>query len=111
MDDHDSESFVTDEEANDDREEEEDEIFEEGELWSDRMTRLESEQEELNSSLIALTSHFAQVQLRLKQIVDASPEEKEQLLKDLEEFAFRGIPNDRPPQIEYGKVLFKYFVS
>ena len=36
-----------------------------------------------------------QVQFRLKQIVDASPEEKEQLLKELEEFANRGIPDVR----------------
>lgn len=32
------------------------------------------------------------MQLRLRQIVDAPPGEKEALLKDLEEFAFRGIP-------------------
>lgn len=44
---------------------------------SDRLHNLEEEQEKLNSSLIALTSHFAQVQFRLKQIVDASSEEKE----------------------------------
>jgi RUN domain-containing protein 1 len=34
-----------------------------------------------------------QVQFRLKQIVDADPESKEQLLRELEEFAFRGIPD------------------
>lgn len=53
---------------------------------------LEEQYELLNSSLIALTTHFAQVQFRLRQIVDAAPEEKEILLKNLEEFAFRGIP-------------------
>ncbi|KAF8782351.1 RUN domain-containing protein 1 [Argiope bruennichi] len=62
---------------------------------SERLKRLEEEQEQLNSSLIALTSHFAQVQFRLKQIGEASPEEKENLLKELEEFAFRGIPDIR----------------
>ncbi|XP_054707861.1 RUN domain-containing protein 1-like [Uloborus diversus] len=62
---------------------------------AERLRRLEEEQEQLNSSLIALTTHFAQVQLRLKQIVDASQEEKENLLKELEEFAFRGIPDIR----------------
>ena len=36
---------------------------------------------------------FLQVQFRLKQIVDADPESKEQLLRELEEFAFRGIPD------------------
>ncbi|XP_012278847.1 RUN domain-containing protein 1 [Orussus abietinus] len=59
----------------------------------ERLKVLEEEQETLNSSLIALTTHFAQVQFRLRQIVDAPTEEKESLLKELEEFAFRGIPN------------------
>ncbi|GFQ87644.1 RUN domain-containing protein 1 [Trichonephila clavata] len=62
---------------------------------SERLKHLEDEQEQLNASLIALTSHFAQVQFRLKQIGEASPEEKENLLKELEEFAFRGIPDIR----------------
>lgn len=63
--------------------------------FNERLQEMEEEQEQLNSSLIALTSHFAQVQLRLKQIVDADSEEKERLLKELEEFAFRGIPDTR----------------
>lgn len=54
---------------------------------------LEEEQDMLNSSLFALTTHFAQVQFRLRQIVDAPSEDKEELLKALEEFAFRGIPD------------------
>lgn len=33
------------------------------------------------------------MQFRLRQIVDASPDDKDQLLKSLEEFAFRGIPD------------------
>lgn len=70
---------------------------------TERLQKLEEEQEQLNSSLIALTTHFAQVQFRLKQIVEASPEEKENLLKDLEEFAFRGIPDIR--QYETGLEL------
>ncbi|KAF4526334.1 hypothetical protein B566_EDAN012261 [Ephemera danica] len=60
---------------------------------------MEEQQELLNSSLIALTTHFAQVQFRLRQIVDAPPDEKETLLKDLEEFAFRGIPDVREPKM------------
>lgn len=44
---------------------------------ADQLQKLEEEQEMLNSSLMALTSHFAQVQFRLKQIVDAEPEDKE----------------------------------
>ncbi|XP_008556714.1 RUN domain-containing protein 1 isoform X2 [Microplitis demolitor] len=59
----------------------------------DRLKVLEEEQDVLNSSLIALTTHFAQVQFRLRQIVDAPTDQKESLLKELEEFAFRGIPD------------------
>ncbi|XP_065165150.1 RUN domain-containing protein 1 isoform X2 [Atheta coriaria] len=47
----------------------------------------------LSSSLFALTTHFAQVQFRLRQIVEANADDKEDLLKNLEEFAFRGIPD------------------
>lgn len=61
-----------------------------GSKESERLHLLEEEQEQLNSSLMALTSHFAQVQFRLKQIVDADSESKEHLLRELEEFAFRG---------------------
>ena len=39
-----------------------------------------------------------QVQFRLKQIVAAEPTEKEKLLKELEEFADRGIPDLRAIQ-------------
>ena len=44
---------------------------------AERLKHLEDEQEQLNSSLLALTTHFAQVQFRLKQIVSAPAEEKE----------------------------------
>lgn len=60
---------------------------------AEKIKNLEEEQEILNSSLFALTTHFAQVQFRLKQVVNAHVDEKEDLLKSLEEFAFRGIPN------------------
>jgi len=43
----------------------------------ERLACLEAEQEQLNSSLLALTTHFAQVQFRLKQIVAAEPNVKE----------------------------------
>lgn len=43
----------------------------------EEMERLEKEQEQLNSSLLALTTHFAQVQFRLKHIVSAEAEDKE----------------------------------
>jgi len=60
---------------------------------AEKVKIMEEEQEELNSSLMALTSHYAKVQLRLQQIVAAPGESREELLKDLEQFAFRGIPN------------------
>ncbi|XP_030849123.1 RUN domain-containing protein 1 [Strongylocentrotus purpuratus] len=62
---------------------------------ADQLRNLEEEQEQLNSSLLALTSHFAQVQFRLKQVVTAPGGEKESLLKELEEFAFKGCPDVR----------------
>lgn len=40
----------------------------------------------------ALTSHFAQVQFRLRQIVESPQTDRDGLLQSLEEFAFRGIP-------------------
>lgn len=61
----------------------------------DKLHYLEEEQEQLNSSLLALTTHFAQVQFRLKQIVSAEAEDREVLLKELEDFAFKGIPDVR----------------
>ena len=62
----------------------------------ERVRQMEEEQEELSSSLMALTSHYAKVQLRLQQIVAAPNSAREELLRDLEQFAFRGIPNMRP---------------
>ena len=63
----------------------------------EKVKQMEEEQEELSSSLMALTSHYAKVQLRLQQIVAAPNSAREELLRDLEQFAFRGIPNLRPP--------------
>jgi RUN domain-containing protein 1 len=58
-----------------------------------RLKALEKEQEQLNYSLMSLTTHFAQVQFRLKQIIQSPDNDKESLLKDLEEFAYRGCPD------------------
>lgn len=60
---------------------------------SEQLRELEEQQEQLNSYLQALTTHFAQVQFRLKQTVNAPPEEKEVLLKELEQLAFQGVPD------------------
>lgn len=57
-----------------------------------RLRSMEDEQELLTSSLLALTSQFAHVQLRVRQIVEAPTDERDQLLRDLEDFAFQGIP-------------------
>ncbi|XP_059142170.1 RUN domain-containing protein 1-like [Physella acuta] len=71
----------------------------------EELRRLEEEQEQLNSSLLALTTHFAQVQFRLKQIVSAEAEDKETLLKELEEFAFKGIPDVRGCKVQDAQIL------
>lgn len=55
-----------------------------------RVQQLEEEQERLNNSLFSLSSHFAQVQFRLKQIAEAKGEDREELLKSLQDFAFKG---------------------
>ncbi|XP_031628480.1 RUN domain-containing protein 1 [Contarinia nasturtii] len=57
-----------------------------------QIKQLETEQELLSTSLQALTSHFAQVQFRLRQIVESPAIDRDSLLQSLEEFAFRGIP-------------------
>ncbi|KAL1449176.1 hypothetical protein WDU94_000396 [Cyamophila willieti] len=54
--------------------------------------QMEAQQELLNHSLISLSTHFAQVQLRLKQIINSPKNEQETLLKNLEKFTFIGIP-------------------
>ncbi|UJR31683.1 hypothetical protein I4U23_019164 [Adineta vaga] len=52
------------------------------------------EHEKLTTSLAALTRHFAHVQLRLHQVVSApTPEDRENLLVELHEFASNGIPD------------------
>ena len=57
---------------------------------NEAMRELEEEQEQLNSSLLALTTHFAQVQFRLKQIVNAPDETRE---VGYNFFSFVGIKN------------------
>lgn len=64
-----------------------------------RLRSIEDEQELLTSSLLALTSQFAHVQLRVRQIVEAPTDERDQLLRDLEDFAFQGIPEVAQPGI------------
>lgn len=61
----------------------------------DRIQALEQEQEMLSSSVFSLSSHLAQVEFRLRQILKAPPEEREGMLKALEEFTSRGVPDAR----------------
>lgn len=61
----------------------------------DRLHALEEEQEMLSSSVFSLSSHLAQVEFRLRQILKAPPEEKDAMLKELEEFTSRGVPDTR----------------
>jgi len=83
----------------------EDRELEEKASLAEKVKIMEEEQEELNSSLMALTSHYAKVQLRLQQIVAAPGESREDLLKDLEHFAFRGIPDMRVPGTNSSKEI------
>uniref|UniRef100_A0A8B9SXA2 RUN domain-containing protein 1 n=1 Tax=Anas platyrhynchos TaxID=8839 RepID=A0A8B9SXA2_ANAPL len=46
----------------------------------------------LHGALLALASHFAQVQFRLRQVARAGPGEQQRLIRELEDFAFRGCP-------------------
>lgn len=108
------EDYDSDDDKNEAEKEEEEEEEEEGEevmtenlllnddedesnaaMFFDKMHQMEAEQDLLSNSLLALTSHFAQVQLRLRQIVEAKDvpvEKREVLLQELESFANRGIP-------------------
>ena len=60
-----------------------------------QVRKMEEEQEEMGNSLMALTSHYAKVQLRLQQVVSAPVDSREELLKDLNNFATMGIPDLR----------------
>lgn len=64
-------------------------------VHGDRLHALEEEQELLSSSVFSLTSHLAQVEFRLRQILKAPPEEKDGMLKALEEFTSGGVPDSR----------------
>ncbi|KAH0504959.1 RUN domain-containing protein 1 [Microtus ochrogaster] len=57
------------------------------------LRRLQAERRQLDSALLALSSHFAQVQFRLLQVVRGAPAEQQRLLRELEDFAFRGCPH------------------
>ncbi|TGZ70376.1 hypothetical protein CRM22_003232 [Opisthorchis felineus] len=70
------------------------------------LSKLVAENEQMTHALIALTSHFAQVQFRLGQVLSAKEENREEMLRSLEQFASRGIPDLQlfavPPSIPNG---------
>lgn len=65
---------------------------------------LESEFECLQKAFLSLTTHFARLQFRLRQIMQAAPEERFGLLCDLERIAFEGADDknslDELPRIQ-----------
>ncbi|CAH2239855.1 jg4545 [Pararge aegeria aegeria] len=69
----------------------------------ERIHALEEEQELLSSSVFSLTSHLAQVEFRLRQILKAPPEEKDAMLHALEEFTSRGVDSRGVPQGSTGE--------
>lgn len=64
----------------------------EAEAEPDSPRSLRAERRRLHSALLALASHFAQVQFRLRQVARAGPAQQQLLLRELEDFAFRGCP-------------------
>ncbi|XP_026576731.1 RUN domain-containing protein 1 [Pseudonaja textilis] len=70
----------------------EEEVGEEIEAEPGSPRALKAERRRLHSALLALASHFAQVQFRLRQVARAGPGQQQRLLRELEEFAFRGCP-------------------
>ncbi|XP_076822169.1 RUN domain-containing protein 1-like isoform X2 [Clavelina lepadiformis] len=57
---------------------------------SNRIEQLEVEKEHLSSCLFSLTTKFAQIQFRLRQISEAAPGDRNDLLTELETFADHG---------------------
>ncbi|XP_064492559.1 RUN domain-containing protein 1 [Pseudopipra pipra] len=87
-------SAEEEEEAEEEEDEDEDEVAGGGSPQS--VPRLRAERRRLHGALLALASHFAQVQFRLRQVARAGPAEQQRLLRDLEDFAFRGCPAPLP---------------
>ncbi|XP_061393567.1 RUN domain-containing protein 1 [Musca vetustissima] len=53
--------------------------------------KLECDYEQLQSSFLSLTTQFARLQFRLRQLMQAQPMEREKLLRDLERIAFEEV--------------------
>ncbi|KAJ7421108.1 RUN domain-containing protein 1 [Willisornis vidua] len=77
-------------------EEDDDDEVAAGDRSPQSVARLQAERRRLHGALLALASHFAQVQFRLRQVARAGPAEQQRLLRDLEDFAFRGCPAPLP---------------
>ncbi|KAI1719496.1 RUN domain-containing protein [Ditylenchus destructor] len=57
---------------------------------SDKVRELEEEQNRLNESVLSLSTHFAHIQFRIQQISNAPAEKRDEMLKELQEFASKG---------------------
>lgn len=82
--------------AEEDEDEEDEEAAATGGDSAESVPQLRAERRRLHGALLALASHFAQVQFRLRQVARAGPAEQQRLLRDLEDFAFRGCPAPLP---------------
>uniref|UniRef100_A0A8C3ULB5 RUN domain-containing protein 1 n=1 Tax=Catharus ustulatus TaxID=91951 RepID=A0A8C3ULB5_CATUS len=87
--------------AEEDEDEEDEETAATGGESPQSVPRLRAERRRLHGALLALASHFAQVQFRLRQVARAGPAEQQRLLRDLEDFAFRGCPAPLPHGLGY----------
>lgn len=56
-------------------------------IESVRVKELEEEQQRLNESLIALSTHFARIQFRIQQISQAPGEKRDEMLRELSDLA------------------------
>uniref|UniRef100_A0A915D7U6 RUN domain-containing protein n=1 Tax=Ditylenchus dipsaci TaxID=166011 RepID=A0A915D7U6_9BILA len=57
---------------------------------SEKVRELEEEQSRLSESVLALSTHFAHIQFRIQQISSAPAEKRDEMLKELQDFASRG---------------------
>ncbi|NXX27220.1 RUND1 protein, partial [Nicator chloris] len=84
--------------AEEDEDEESEEAAAAGGESPQSVLQLRADRRRLHGALLALATHFAQVQFRLRQVARAGPAEQPRLLRDLEDFAFRGcsapLPHD-----------------
>ncbi|XP_043649295.1 uncharacterized protein LOC122617484 [Drosophila teissieri] len=91
------------------------ELDSEGRIVSRTMTpyecQLEGEVEQLQEALFKISSHYAKVQFRLRQISLASGYERDNLLKDLERLTAKGLDATGPKRDEKFSMQAKLHVK